>query len=76
MHDRDITVAARGRLCPNGKKLDVSPMLAGRRIDIKEGDEGIWLVGFMRCDPGHIDPEQRAWQTIDNPFGSRLSPMS
>src|SRR3546814_17074490 len=30
----------------------------------------------MQYDLGYIDLEQRTLQTIDNPFGSRLSPMS
>jgi hypothetical protein len=39
-------------------------------------DDGIWLVSFMHYDLGYIDLEQRTLQTIDNPFGTRLSPMS
>jgi hypothetical protein len=35
-----------------------------------------WLVSFMHYDLGYIDLEQRTLQTIDNPFGTRLSPMS
>jgi len=34
------------------------------------------LISFMHYDLGYIDLEQRALQTIDNPFGTRLSPMS
>jgi hypothetical protein len=30
----------------------------------------------MHFDLGYIDLEQKTLQTIDNPFGSRLSPMS
>ncbi|RWG78838.1 MAG: hypothetical protein EOQ69_25280 [Mesorhizobium sp.] len=37
--------------------------------------EGIWLVSFMHYDLGYIDLEQRTLQTIDNPFGTRLSPL-
>ena len=43
---------------------------------IREVDEGIWLVSFMHYDLGYIDLEQKTLQTIDNPFGTRLSPMS
>ena len=43
---------------------------------IEEVDEGIWLVSFMRYDLGYIDLEQKTLQTLDNPFGPRLSPMS
>jgi hypothetical protein len=45
-------------------------------LGIKEVDDGIWLVSFMHYDLGYIDLEQRTLQTIDNPFGTRLSPMS
>ncbi|WP_210334714.1 transposase, partial [Rhizobium leucaenae] len=51
-------------------------VLAGQKLGIKEVDDGIWLVSFMHYDLGYIDLEQRTLQTIDNPFGTRLSPMS
>jgi hypothetical protein len=50
--------------------------LAGQRLGIKEVEDGIWLISFMHYDLGYIDLEQRTLQTIDNPFGTRLSPMS
>jgi len=50
--------------------------MASQKLRIKEGDDGIWLVSFMHYDLGYIDLEQRTLQTIDNPFGTRLSPMS
>ena len=76
LHDRDLLVTACGRICMHRKKINISTALAGQRLGIKEVDEGIWLVSFMRYDLGYIDLEQRALQTIDNPFGTRLSPMS
>jgi transposase InsO family protein len=76
LHDRDIFVTACGRICMHKKKINISTVLAGQRLGIKEVDEGIWLVSFMRYDLGYIDLEQRTLQTIDNPFGTRLSPMS
>jgi len=75
-HDRDILVTACGRICMHRKKINISTVLAGQRLGIKEVDDGIWLVSFMQYDLGYIDLEQRTLQTIDNPFGSRLSPMS
>jgi hypothetical protein len=39
-------------------------------------DKRISLVGFMRYDLGYFDLEQKALQPLDNPFGTRLSPMS
>ncbi len=75
-HDKDIMVTACGRICMHRKKINVSSVLAGQKLGIKEVDDGIWLVSFMHYDLGYIDLEQRTLQTIDNPFGTRLSPMS
>lgn len=75
-HDKDILVTACGRICMARKKINVSTVLAGQRLGITEVDDGIWLVSFMHYDLGYIDLEQRTLQTIDNPFGTRLSPMS
>jgi transposase InsO family protein len=75
-HDRDILVTACGRICLHRKKINISVVLAGQKLGIKEVDDGIWLVSFMHYDLGYIDLEQRTLQTIDNPFGTRLSPMS
>ena len=75
-HDRDILVTAWGRICLHRKKINISTVLAGQKLGIKEVDDGIWLVSLMHYDLGYIDLEQRTLQTIDNPFGTRLSPMS
>ncbi len=71
-HDRDAMVTACGRICMYRKKINVSTVLAGQKLGIKEVDEGIWLISFMSYDLGYIDLEQRTLQTIDNPFGTRL----
>ena len=47
-----------------------------QRLEFKEVDDGIWLISFMQYDLGYIDLEQTTFQTIDSPFGTRLSPMS
>jgi hypothetical protein len=75
LHDRDLLVTARGRICMHRKRVNISTVLAGQRLGIKEVDEGIWIVSFMRYDLGFIDLEQKTLQPIDNPFGPRLSPM-
>ena len=75
-HDRDILVTACGRICMHRKKINVSTVMAGQKLGIKEIEDGIWIVSFMHYDLGYIDLEQRTLQTIDNPFGTRLSPMS
>ncbi|WP_052451620.1 MULTISPECIES: hypothetical protein [Rhizobium] len=72
---RDALVANCGRICIYRKKVNISTVLAGQKLGIKEVDDGIWLVSFMHYDLGYIDLEQRTLQTIDNPFGTRLSPI-
>src|SRR5271155_1524583 len=75
-HDRDILVTACGRICMHRKKINISTVLAGQKLGIKEVDDGIWLVSFMHYDLGYFDLEQKTLQPLDNPFGTRLSPMS
>jgi transposase InsO family protein len=75
-HDCDVLVTACGRLCLHRKKINISTVLAGQKLGIKEVDEGIWLVSFMHYDLGYIDLEQRTLQPTDNPFGPGVSPMS
>jgi transposase InsO family protein len=75
-HDRDILVTACGRICMHRKRINISTVLAGQKLGIKEVDEGIWLITFLDYDLGYIDLEQRTLQPLDNPFGPRVSPMS
>jgi len=63
------------RICMHRKRINLSTVLAGQRVGIKEVDEGIWIVSFMHYDLGFIDLEQKTLQPLDNPFGPRLSPM-
>jgi hypothetical protein len=51
------------------KRLNISTVLAGQRLGIKEVDDGIWIVSFMHYDLGFIDLEQKTLQPLDNPFG-------
>ena len=76
LHDRDVLVTACGRICMHRKRINVSTVLAGQRLGIKQVDEGVWIVSFMSYDLGFIDLEQKTLQPLDNPFGPRLSPMS
>ena len=76
LHDRDVLVTACGRICIYRKRINISTVLAGQRLGIKEVDDGIWLVSFMSYDLGFVDLEQKTLQPLDNPFGPRVSPMS
>ena len=65
-------VTSCGRICMHSKKINISTVLAGQRLGIKEVADGIWLTSFMQYDLGYIDLEQKTLQTIDNPFGSKV----
>jgi len=75
-HDREVLVTACGRICMHRKRVNISTVMAGQKLGIKEVDDGIWLVSFLAYDLGYIDLEQKTLQTLDNPFGTRLLPMS
>ena len=49
---------------------------AAQRLGIKEVGDYIWLASFMHYDLGYFDLEQKTLQPLDNPFGTRLPPMS
>lgn len=72
MHDREVLVTACGRICVYRRRINLSTVLAGQRLGIKEVNDGIWIVSFMRYDPGFIDLEQKTLQPLDNPFGAKV----
>src|ERR1700736_384024 len=79
-HDRDVLVTACGRICMHRKKINISTVLAGQRVGIKEVDDGIWIVSFMRYDLGYIYLEQRTLQShtyggVDTGGPSKVVPM-
>ena len=76
LHEREVLVTTCGRICMHRKRINVSTVLAGQKLGVKEVDEGIWLVTFMHYDLGYVDLEQKTLQPLDNPFGPRLLPMS
>jgi Integrase core domain len=47
LHDKQYMVTACGRVCMHRKKINVSTVLAGQLVGLKEVEEGIWLVSFM-----------------------------
>jgi hypothetical protein len=58
-----------GRICLHNKKINVSHVLSGQTLGIKEVEENTWLVSFMDYDLGYIDLEEKGIQPLDNPFG-------
>jgi hypothetical protein len=74
LHEREVLVTACGRICMHRKRINVSTVLAGQKLGVKDVDEGIWIVSFMHYDLGYVDLEQKTLRPLDNPFGPRLLP--
>jgi hypothetical protein len=75
-HDRDVVITACGRLCLHRKRVNISTVLAGQKLGIKEVDESIWLVSFMHYDLGYFDLEQKTLQPLSTRSARTPSPMS
>jgi putative transposase len=75
-HDRTITVTQCGRICIGRRKINLSTVFAGQNVGIKEISDKIWLVSFMKYDLGFFDHETGRLASTDNPFASKVLPMS
>ena len=75
-HDWTAVVTHCGRICYQGRKINVSQVFAGQKVGVRQADDHIWLVSFMDYDLGYFDDEVGRLEPIDNPFGSSLLPMS
>jgi transposase InsO family protein len=71
-HDKTVIVTYCGRLCLYRKKINLSRSLAGQAVGIKEVEDGIWLVSFMKYDLGYIDLEEKTLQPLENPFNAKV----
>jgi len=67
-HDRTITVTHCGRICYKKIKISLSKAFSGQDVGIKETDDGIWLVTFMKYDLGYFDERSRRLEPLDYPF--------
>ena len=77
IHDRTITVTNCGRIClGQRRKINLSTVLAGQNVGIKQIDEHVWLVTFMQYDLGFFDDETCRLKPGKNPFEAAVLPMS
>lgn len=67
-HDRTAVVTHCGRVCMHNKKINLSHVLQGQTVGLKEVDDNVWLVSFMDYDLGYIDLEEKSLQPLENPF--------
>ena len=58
-------------LCPRNR-----PVFSGQKVGIKEVENNIWLVSFMDYDLGYFDGEVNRVEMGQNPFVSKVLPMS
>jgi putative transposase len=75
-HDWTATVTTCGRICFNGRKVNLSQVFAGHNVGVKQVTERVWLVTFMHYDLGYFDDETCRLEPIENPFGPKVLPMS
>jgi hypothetical protein len=70
LHEREVLVTACGRICMHRKRINVSTVLAGQKLGVKEVDEGIWIVSatctgtppaFRGTAQGTIEEEKLGW---------------
>ncbi len=71
-HDYTFTVTHCGRICYKNKKISLSKALAGQDIGIKEVNDGVWLVTFMKYDLGFFDMESKKLEPLDYPFAPEI----
>jgi putative transposase len=73
-HDWSVVVTHCGRICFQGRKVNLSHVFAGQQVGIKQVDDRIWLVSFMHYDLGYFDDETCRLEPIENPFGPTVLP--
>ena len=76
LHDLTAIVTRCGRICLNGRKINFSRVFAGQKVGIRQVDDKIWLVSFMDYDMGYFDEEANRVEPGENPFGTKVLPMS
>ena len=75
-HDKAVTVTTCGRICFKMQKINLSTVFAGQTLGIRQVDDRICLVSFMHYDLGYFDDETCRLETLQNPFGPKVLPMS
>ena len=71
-----IAIAGRSRVSRSHRRANLSQVLAGPQVCVRQVDEHIWLVTFMHYDLGYFDDETCRLEPIENPFGPTVLPMS
>ena len=75
-HDKAVTVTTCGRICFKTRKVNLSQVFAGHTVGVKQVEDRIWLVNFMRYVLGYFDDETCRLEPLQSPFGPKVLPMS
>ena len=75
-HDTAVRVTQRGRICIGRRKINLSVVFAGQTVGIKDVADQVWLVSFMDFDLGFFDEQDNRVAAADNPFQTKVLPMS
>ena len=76
LHDKTVIVTYCGRIYIGGRKISLSQVFAGQAVGIREVDDKIWQVSFMDYDLGFFDEKVGRVEPGNNPFGTKVLPMS
>ena len=67
-----ICVTHCGRICFDGRKINLSRVFAGQDVGIREVSDKIWLVTFMEFDLGFFDQDEKRVEPAENLFVPKL----
>lgn len=57
---------------PDFGSRNFSQAFARQKVGVKQVEEKIWLVSFMRYDLGFFDHETSRSESAENPFGAKV----
>jgi hypothetical protein len=72
LHDKTITVTNCGRICHKGLKISFSSVFQGLDVGVREVDDQIWQVSFMKYDLGYFDEKSKRFEPGPNPFATEV----
>ena len=75
-HDKTFTVMRCGRICFNGRKVNLSHVFAGQNVGVTQVGERLWLVTLMLYDWATSMTRRAGFEPTENPFAPKLLPMS
>ena len=56
--------------------MNLKKGFAGQEVEVKEVEDGIWVVSVLDYDLGYFDEEGKRIEPVDEPFKIKVLPMS